>query len=185
MQEQICICELVPSIRSRCRWVFVLHDLERYKTTNTGYLAWRSIADAQLCWYRSRVEPTIPPVELPEERETWLLFPGRGEPVPAADLLTRDKPLTIVIPDGTWSQTRKIVRTRPEFADLPCISLPEEAHARWSLRQETLESGMSTVDAVCWLMAALEGPEASAPLERVAEEMWRRTMTSRGTPPPE
>ena len=184
MQVALCVCDLVPSIESRVRWVFVLHDLERYKTTNTAYLAWRSIAGAQLCWYRSRIEPTIPPVELPDDRDTWLLLPLRGEPVPATELARRDRPLTIVVPDGTWSQTRKIVRTRPELADLPTVSLPEEACARWSLREETWPAGMSTVDAVCWLMAALEGPEAAAPLERVAEAMWRRTMISRGTPPP-
>lgn len=184
MQVALCVCELVPSIESRVRWVFVLHDLERYKTTNTGWLAWRSIAGAQLCWYRSRVEPTIPPIELPDDRDPWLLFPGRGEPATPEQAMAGDRPLTIVVPDGTWSQTRKIVRTRPELADLPTLALPAGAQARWSLREETLASGMSTVDAVCWLMAALEGPEVVAPLERVAEAMWRRTMTSRGTPPP-
>jgi len=185
MQVALCVCDLVPSIESRIRWVFVLHDLERYKTTNTGWLAWRSIRDAQLCWFRSRTEPTTPPIELPPERETWLLFPGRGEPLPAGEVAARPGPLTIVVPDGTWSQTRKIVRTRPELSELPTIALPDAAHARWSMREETWASGMSTVDAVCWLMAALEGPEAAAPLERVAEAMWRRTLTSRGTPPPE
>jgi DTW domain-containing protein len=181
MLEHICICEFIPQVESRVRWVFVQHDAERYKTTNTGILAQSSLVDSQMCWYRTREDPTEPPVELGEGRESWLLFPRSGaDPLPAAELEKREGPITIVVPDGTWSQTRKIVRIVPALKELPCVALPPEAHARWSVRLETLGGGMSTIDAVCWMLAAMEGPEVAKPLEDVARIMWERTIVSRG-----
>ncbi len=177
MHTARCVCDLIPSIETRGRWVVVQHRSEEHKTTNTGHLIARSLAGSHLCTWRSRTEPPDPVPELGPE--AWVLFPSEGCAQP------EDLPpgATIVVPDGTWTQARKMIRTNALLADLPRVGLPEGAHARWSLREETSADGMSTLDAACWLLAALEGPEVAAPLEQLAEAMFTRTLASRGIRP--
>ncbi len=176
MHVQRCVCPLMPSIPTRGRWVIVQHPGEAHKTTNTGHLAARALLGAHRCTVRSRTAPLDPPPDLGPR--AWVLFPS-DEAVSPEEL---PPDATIVVPDGTWTQARKMIRTSAQLSGLPRVGLPTGAHARWSLREETSARGMSTLDAVCWLLAALEGPAAAAPLEELARAMWARTMESRGTP---
>jgi DTW domain-containing protein YfiP len=173
-----CICEDIPSVASRAHWVVIQHRSESHKTTNTGRLVALGIAGAELATFHSRTLPLEPPPTL--ERPAWVLFPD-DEAVPPDQL--PPGPVTLIIPDGTWSQARKIGRLAP-LRDLPRIGLPAEARARWSLREETRPTGMSTLDAVCWLLRAVDGEAAAEPLEHLARTMWERTLQSRGALPP-
>ena len=177
MHSALCVCDLIPSIATRGHWILVQHPAEQLKTTNTGHLAARSIVGAQLCTVASRTEPPDPLPRL--DQPAWVLFPSEGCAQPSE----LPAGATIVVPDGTWTQARKIIRTNAALKDLPRVGLPPEAQARWSLREETSANGMSTLDAVCWLLAALEGPAVAAPLEELAEAMWSRTLQSRGARP--
>ncbi len=179
----LCFCDTIPSLDPPSRWVFLQHLGEVYKTTNTAMVAHRALTSSQLSVFKSRTEGPLPALDLGERRESWLLYP-RTEvpPVPVADVVARGRPITIVVLDGTWKQTRKMARVVPAIADLPCIGLPVEAHPRWSIRAESLVGGMSTLDAVCWMLRAIEGEAVAAPLEVAARTMFERTMASRGTP---
>ncbi len=185
MHLGLCICSLIPRLETRSRWVFVQHPAERVKTTNTARLAHQALVESQLCSYRGRSDPPDPLPEVGEGRDAWLLFPREGaEIVPPERLRSPPRPLTIFVLDGTWGQARRMARTLPQVRDLPVVGLPEGATARWSLRAETVAGGMATVDAVAWLLGALEGELAAEPLERAWQAMSDRTLASRGTPRP-
>ena len=64
------------------------------------------------------------------------------------------------------------------------MGLAEGALARYSLRDETLKGGMSTLDAVSWLAGAAEGPALEDSLNALSRVVFERTMASRGTPVP-
>lgn len=179
MHSERCICDHIPSITSRARWVLVQHHHEGHKTTNTGRLAALGIEDAQVAVFSSRLGPLVPPPTV--EGPAWVLFPS--EDAVAPETLPTDGLVTLIVPDGTWPQARKIVRVE-ELRDLPRVGLPADAIARWSLRTESRPGGMSTLDAVCWLMRAVDGVEASEPLETLARTMFERTIDSRGIRPP-
>jgi len=174
-----CICDRIPSVTSRARWLVVQHYKEGGKTTNTGRLAALGIADAATATFRSRVGPLDPPALV--QGPAWVLFPDEHAVTPES--LPKDGPLTLVIPDGTWPQARKIVRV-DALRDLPRVGLPADAKKRWELRTEGRPGGMSTLDAVCWLLRAIDGEAAAAPLEALARTMWERTIVSRGVPVP-
>lgn len=185
MLEALCICAAIPSLVTRHRWIFIQHIREQAKTTNTGRLAHLALEDSQRSWYRSRVDPPDPPIEWGDPADRVLLYPREGvPPLDPGTLAEEGRPLTVVVLDGTWSQTRKMARSIPALEQVPCVGLPAGAHARFSLREETFEGGMSTLDAVCWLAGALEGPSTEAPLLRLNRMLVERTMASRGTPLP-
>src|SRR5262247_746404 len=74
MHRTLCICALIPAIRTRTRVVLVIHQLETRKPTNTGRLAARCLVGSQV---------VVRGADLPEKAaEAWagaahpvLLFP--------------------------------------------------------------------------------------------------------------
>jgi DTW domain-containing protein YfiP len=185
MLEALCVCQLVPALETRHRWIFIQHFTEQEKTTNTGRLAHFAMPHSQRSWFRSRVDAPEPAIDWGDPGDLVLLYPREGvEPLPPERLREREKPSTIVVLDGTWKQTRKMARSIAPLPNVSCVGLPEGAFARFSLRDETLPGGMSTLDAVAWLAGAAEGPEFGAALARLSRVVWERTMASRGTPVP-
>lgn len=185
MHELLCVCSFIPQLATRHRWIFIQHFTEQDKTTNTGRLAHLAMPASQQSWFRSRVEPPEPPVDWGPDEDLYLLFPREGvDPLDPAELRDREEPATLVVLDGTWKQARKMARTVAPLPQVRCVGLPEAAHARYSLRDETLEGGMSTLDAVSWLVEAVEGPDLAAPLNELNRTLYERTMASRGTPVP-
>jgi len=189
MHVPLCICATIPNIVSRARFVFVVHPAERWKTTNTGRIAARGIEGSRLSFFVGRGREFDPPTDL---GDAAILFPPRDDepaPVDAGEWVdrveARGRRPTIVIPDGTWSQCRKIVGRHDALRGLPRLRLPDRATPRGGLRLECLAAGMSTIDAVAWLIEEIDGPEAGAAMARLHRTMLERTMASRGTPLPD
>jgi DTW domain-containing protein YfiP len=191
MHLALCICDAIPRIRSRVRWVFVVHPSERWKTTHTGRIAAQGLVDASVCFWVGRVSPFEPAPDPGAPGAAAVLFPplpNESPAIPAGEwacaIEKRGLRPVVFVPDGTWGQCRKMVRRHERFQGMPRISLPEEARPRGGLRLECLRGGMSTIDAVAWLLEAVDGAQAAEPMSRVHRMMWERTMVSRGRPLP-
>lgn len=185
MHDELCVCGLIPQLITRHRWIYIQHFTEDAKTTNTGRLAYLSMPSSQRAWFRSRTQVPDPALDWGDPSDLFLLFPRSGaDPIDPAALKVRSRPATIVVLDGTWKQTRKMARTIAPLPEARCVGLPEGALARYSLRDETLKGGMSTLDAVSWLAGAAEGPALGDSLNALSRVVFERTMASRGTPVP-
>lgn len=188
MHARLCICAEIPRIESRARFVFVVHPAERWKTTSTGRIAALGIDGSTLSFFVGRGRPFDPPVALSNAAVLFLPREDEAPPVEAAEWVdgveARGERPTIVVPDGTWAQCRKMVGRHDALRDLPRLRLPDGAAPRGGLRIECLHAGMSTIDAVAWLLEAVDGPEAGAAMARLHRIMLERTMASRGTPLP-
>ncbi len=179
------MCDRMPRLSLRTRVVLLLHVSEGRKPTNTGRLACQMLTHSEVCLWSGRHEAWDPAPELPAPGGGYLLFPPDDRPpVLAENLRWNEAPRTLFVPDGTWSQVQRIVRTSPYLLSLPRLSLPEGAAARHSLRAETRPGGMSTLDAISWALAGLEGEDAVAPLDEAYRVFYERTMAIRGVPVP-
>jgi hypothetical protein len=88
-------------------------------------------------------------------RPAALLYPGEG----AIDVVANppSSPVTLVVVDGTWSQTRKVVRENPELAALPRYAFTPPAPSEYRIRKEPDETYVSTIEALVHVLGALEG----------------------------
>ncbi len=68
-----------------------------------------------------------------------------------------DRPLLLVVPDGTWRKARKLLYLNPLLSTLPCVSLPSGLSSRYRLRKAPGEGALATIEAI---VAALELQEA-------------------------
>jgi DTW domain-containing protein YfiP len=111
-----------------------------------------------------------------------LLFPFEG----ALDLRTfagvagEARPITLVVPDGTWRQASKVRNRVPGLRDVPCVTLPMDAPSKYRLRAEAHGTGLATIEAIARAMGILEGLHVRRALEHVFHAMVERTLWSRG-----
>ena len=95
-------------------------------------------------------------------------------------LFDDERPLALVVLDGTWRQTRRMLKKLPELGALPRLALPEKAAAPLRLRESTSPDHRSTLEAIAEALAQLEGEAVGAPLHRLHALMVERVFKARG-----
>jgi DTW domain-containing protein YfiP len=179
VHRSLCFCAELPTLPSRTRLVLFLHRYEARKTTNTGSLAASCLPNSVVVIRGHEHAPTPPYVEEPDRR-TLLLFPHE-DATPIDRLPPDDRPVTLLVPDGTWRQASKVRQRVPGLASLQCVSLPLGPPARHRLRAEAHETGMATLEAIARAFGALGEPEVRTALERVLRMLVERSLWARGT----
>lgn len=179
VHRSLCFCAELPTLRARTRLVLFLHRYEARKTTNTGSLAASCLPDSTVV-VRGHVHAPTPPYVAEPDRRTLLLFP-HDDAIPIDRLPPDERPVSLLVPDGTWRQASKVRQRVPGLATLPCVSLPLGPPARHRLRAEAHETGMATLEAIARAYGALGEPEVRAALERVLRMLVERSLWARGT----
>jgi DTW domain-containing protein len=171
----LCLCAELPRLRVRTRLVVVMHRREAITSSNTGRLAVRSIEGAWL-----RVRGRIEDAEqepLPEGRRL-ALFPG-----PFARVLgpgdAQGEPLTLLVPDGSWTQARKLARRDEDLSAAEAVALPPSGSSRYGLRRSPGEDRLCTLEAIARALGILEGPEVEAALLLALDRFVERTLVVR------
>lgn len=193
MHRSLCICALLPRLETRTRVVLLVHQLEVAKPTNTGLLAARCLVNSAVV-YRGRApgpdagdasiadQAARLAAEIPAGARAAFLFPHVS--ATPLDAFARDgAPVTLVVPDGTWSQAARALSRLGRALALPCVTLPVGVDAGATpgrLRTPTRPGRLATLEALAHALGALEGPAIEAELLRVYRVMTDRTLWTNG-----
>lgn len=145
-----CLCASIPSLVSSTKILILQHPSEAAHALNTARLVALGLASAEL-----RIGETFGDIRS-NAFEDCLLFPGEGA-VPLTDLAKQDKPLRLIVPDGTWRKARKLLHLNPSLADLPRVALPQGHTSRYRLRKAPMPGALSTLEAIVVALNILEG----------------------------
>lgn len=178
-RREICICPILPTVQTRTEILILRHIYETERPSNTGRFVALAMPNSRIipCGGGSRIG--LASVNDKELRApgTWLLWPdGTGANSDASDLMP---PARVVVIDATWQQARRLYRNMPVLWELPRLALPVPKGRRERLREQRRSDGMSTLEAVAAAVAGLEGAEAARPLEKLYDELVRRTISLR------
>lgn len=184
MLADLCVCGLVPRRPTRTRLVLLMHHVEALRQSNTGRLARAVLQDVEI---RLRGKPDQPlrlDDLLDRSRRPLLLFPGAGARVLDAGLVAEDaRPVTLLVPDGTWNLARKIPLRQRELDGVERVCLPLEEPSAYRLRHSPHAHQLSTLEAIARALGVLEGPELRADLELVFRVARDRILWSQGKLP--
>lgn len=180
MHQTLCICPLIPSLATRTRLTLLIHDKEARKPTNTGQLAMQCVQRSS----REIIGVEGAPAALPridEGEQPLLLFPA-SDAVPITEFAHSEKPVVLIVPDGTWRQANKMRRRIPGLVAVPCVMLPEPGATQYRLRSEHHPGGLATFEAIARALRVLENdPAVESTLMAVFHVMVSRTLWLRGT----
>lgn len=147
LPELRCLCAALPRVRAATRIVVVSHRVEALRSTNTARLVARMVDSATMVLRGEGAE------ELPVGRRL-VLFPfEHARPLQRED---GAEPLTLVVPDGTWSQARRIARRDALAREVEAVTVPARESA-YALRRNPRQGALCTVEAVAEALRVLEG----------------------------
>jgi DTW domain-containing protein len=183
-----CYCAHLQPIDTRTKLVLLQHPREREVAIGTAHMAslclTRSELHVGIDWTRSKEldralsDPEHPPI---------LLYPGKG----AIDIVREPPPgpVTLVVVDGTWSQTKKVVRMNPNLAALPRYAFVPPSPSEYRIRKEPDAASVATIEALVHALTALEGERDGerferllAPFRAMIDFQIECELRARGTP---
>jgi DTW domain-containing protein YfiP len=172
-----CICPLVGSGHtSQPQVLIVRHHWEAFKSTGTARLAQLALDNARIIDMAAE-NPEPVRAQLAELDNAWLLYPGG-----ASTAGSGARPQTLVVLDGTWRQTQKMLRRLPEVSRLPRFSLTEAPSGRARLRESPRPGARSTLESIADALSVLDSAECGQRLLDLHEAFVTRTRQARGAP---
>ena len=163
----LCVCAETPHLSLRTRVVVVMHWCETGKPTATGPLALTCLANGALAEHgRPGTLLDLRALAADPERRALLLFPSAdAEPLTAQLVAADDRPVTLVVPDGSWRQAARMAARVPGLAGLPRVRLPDGPPSAWGIRREAHPHQVCTFEAIARALGVLESPAVQAGLE--------------------
>lgn len=184
MRVELCICpelELCQrELRAQTKVVILMHHREQNLTTNTARLATLALPDCQIRVRGLPGEALDTSGILESDRQCLFLFPSDDAEVLDENYRARlKKPVTLIVPDGSWRQASKVGRRESFLQGIPRIKVAPGAPSEYRLRREPKAEGLATFEAIARILGVLEGRATQERLEAIFRIMVERTLASR------
>lgn len=191
-----CLCALIPSLDSNTRILILQHPAESRHALNTARFAALGLRNASLYTGLQFDEA----LWTDEAYRPALLFPGTDAQVltchlPAAHnhneasdhANTRDRcirpverPVLLVVLDGTWRQARQLLAAHPGLATLPRMTLPDGMTTQYRVRHADDPRALSTIEAIAAALDVLDAPGSFRALLKPFEVLVARQIAAMG-----
>ncbi len=180
----LCICELTPKLSCETEILIIRHYREAGYSSGTAKLIQLAIPTTQI---RSRGLPEdLSPeyTEAPGKRSLFL-FPTEEAHELSIDFKERfPGPYRLIVPDGSWSQARKIYKREGFFGKVPCVKLSlssiKESPGEFYLRHAPTPQGLSTLEATARVLGFLEKKSLETELHHWFTLFVHRSLYQRG-----
>lgn len=166
-----CLCATLPApLAVRTELLILQHPAEAGHAKNTTAFLTLGLSPAARLLRGETFEPAL------AGPGAALLYPGPGAATPPAGI---DR---LILLDGNWRQSRRLLAANPWLAALPRLSLPEQA-GHYAIRRAHRPGQLSTFEAGMQALALLEGePERFAPLWTAFFAFVHAGLSRRGEP---
>jgi DTW domain-containing protein YfiP len=173
--QSSCICQWVRPIAHQVQVLVLQHPLEVANAKGSARLLCISLAHSRLVTGEAFDEAELNdllneswPGEVAEAppRQTVLLYPATPlNPAPSWPLTGDDAPtdprhLRLVVLDGTWRKSRKMLHLNPVLQTLPRLALRDRPPSNYRIRKAHLPDQLSTLEATCAALGQLESSDA-------------------------
>jgi DTW domain-containing protein YfiP len=156
------LCELVQPVSNQVQVLVLQHPSEQRQAKGTARLLALSLQRCEL-----RVGEQFAPDTDTAAQYSLLLYPSSpadpmlpAAPVPDIARLTQLAQLRLIVLDGTWRKSRKLLHQNPWLQDLPRLSLQDLPAPAYRIRRAHAEHQLSTLEAVACALQQLEGRPA-------------------------
>lgn len=178
--QSACICALAQPLQAATQVLILQHPLELQEAKGTARLL-------HLCLPGSRLE--VGEAFAPQQLQQWLYGAWPGAEAPQQTILlypqTPDQPAALaaltdgdapapvrrlVLIDGTWRKSRKMLYANPLLVQLPRLALTDTGPAGYRIRKAPRAGQLSTLEAAALALQALEAwPDGAPPLQALQQ----------------
>jgi DTW domain-containing protein len=190
MHREQCVCADIPHLALATRVILVMHRRELVKTTATGPLALLALPNSELLIHGNRADPVDLRRLCDPTQNALLLFPDDEAPELTSAWLRSEmsdpnRPITLVVPDGSWRQAHRMSRRLPGMEKVQRVRLPAGLPTAYRLRTSKRPQGLATFEAIARALGIIESAEVQVRLETLFQMMVERTLSTRSCGPAE
>lgn len=159
VNETYCVCRHIKPFSIETNVSLIVHVRELKLTSNTAQFCQKMLPQNTEIFIRGRVfeEFSAGPVMKRTGRPLFL-YPHE-DAIELNDEFRKKYPgpYHLIIPDGNWSQARKVRQREESFTNIMSVKLPSGITSEYGLRKAPQPEWVSTYEAAAWALDALEG----------------------------
>ena len=166
--QSACICSWITPTEPAVDVLILQHPLEVRQAKGSARLLQLSLARSELVVGETFDEQGLKALLHAPARHAILLYPDSpadktlelAAPPPLDQALLREPAqLRLVVLDGTWRKSRKMLYLNPLLQQLPRLALRDTAASRYLIRKAQRPGQLSTLEATCQALMQLEQDE--------------------------
>ncbi|MGM8225811.1 tRNA-uridine aminocarboxypropyltransferase [Cellvibrio sp. ARAG 10.3] len=167
-----CVCRWIVPLSNLVEVIILQHPLETHNAKNTARLLHLSLQQSRLVEGEQFTDDFLAALLGEGDKTNVLLYPPTPEeatlkltaPAPLPQLPLPEHIRLIVI-DGTWRKSRKMLYLNPLLQALPRLSLADCPPSAYAIRKAQKDNQLSTLEASCYALQQLENTRVDyAPL---------------------
>lgn len=172
--EKTCICHWIVSITPLLEIVILQHPLELTQVKGSAGLLQLSLVNCQTHVGELFDENALNEILYASGKIPVLLYPEFNQsdrhkliapPILSGDVFVSPENCRLIVIDGTWRKSRKMLYVNRLLQTLPRLSLSEMPVSHYLIRKAHREDQLSTLEASCYALMRLENnTEKYAPL---------------------
>ncbi len=188
MLLSLCVCDIAPKLSISTQVFMLLHCGEWLKASNTGHFAQLALDQADIRLHGQPHQPLdTSGFDSPSnQRVNLLLYPGLGaKPLDSVlESLPPESKFNLLIPDGNWSQARRMILRNPVLNQAIRVELRGPRLDLARPRRNIYPDRMSTFEAMAQALGHMEGVATEDSLLDFFKEVVARMQVMRGCKPP-
>jgi len=180
LRVELCICAKLPTFTIETRLHLTLHCQEVRKPSGTARLLRRLIPASEFSTYgdgrnaeqSAASHSAVHETRLLEPLPTLVLYPDLSAPTLNQVSQEVRGPVRLVVPDGTWVQTRRWRRRDSTWSTARVVRIDDQ-QTDYQLRRSESPERLCTFEAVAFALGHLESQQLASDL-LVWFEFWKR-----------
>ena len=187
--EKVCICHFIEPIDNRVEIAILQHPAEVKQIKGSAIIAQLALTHCKT-WVGEQLSELPGLVTwLTENKNVFLLYPEIENQVKDYEVFDVGQihhenlhEVKVLILDGTWRKTFKMMQLNPELQSLNRVSLTPTKDSKYRIRKQKDSQSLSTVEAIYELLSQLENStEKFKPLLDAFEKVQNQQLSFRET----
>jgi DTW domain-containing protein YfiP len=152
--QSVCWCAHLQQLPTRTRVLVLQHPKEQHMAIGTARMAHLQLPSSELRVGLDFSRDPIVSGALQSGEPVYVVFPD-ATAIDAAEV-PRDRPITLVVIDGTWWQAQKLLKLNPQIRALPHVAFSPKQKSQYKIRRQPADHCVSTVEALAEVLSVLE-----------------------------
>jgi len=165
VHKEDCYCAKIIPMDLPTKVSIIMHKKEQFLTSNTAMLSHKSLLNSEI-HLRGYADIPIPDSFLEENKyHPLFLYPDENAIEITSEFLSKfDKPINLIVPDGTWRQAQKTHAREKKVSHIQTVKITNCPKTLYTLRRQKYEYGLCTHEAITYALGIIENEKVQEKL---------------------
>lgn len=181
--KELCYCSRIVTVENQTPVTIIMHQRERFLTSNTAVVAVRALKDSEILLRGMRDQSASKDIHFRPGHVPLVLYPSEGAlPIGSEELkdYLAGRPAQLIVPDGSWRQAKRVAKREEALKNVQAVTLSKAAPSLYRLRRQVKDGRLCTFEAIARALGDLESLELEKDLMKTLAAMDHAHAMARG-----